>query len=412
MKESEFYEKLKEHGQEHVVKYYEKQDDETKRKLVSQVLGMDFDELKELYELTKTHKTFDDIKVEPILAQDASKLSEEEREELIKNGEDIIKSKKFAVIMMAGGQGTRLGHTGPKGTFDFGLENHKTIFETFVDQFKKAKEQYGVAIPWYIMTSKDNNQETIEFFYNNDYFGYEEGIKTFFSQNEIPMLDENGKVIMDENGLIKEAANGHGGVFEALVKNGILDQLKQAGIEWVFTCGVDNIIANLIDPLLLGYSAKHSYMATSVSCIKENPDERVGMLCYKNGKPSVVEYTELTDDLRYARKDNGELVLSEAHIMMNLFNCSVISDIAKEKLPYHVAHKKCNIVNEDGSVFVPEVPNAYKFETFIFDAFERLSEIGVLRYKREDCFAPIKNATGNDSPETARALYLAKHTKA
>lgn len=411
MKENEFYEKLKEYGQEHIIGYYEKQDEETRKRLMMQVHNMDFDELKELYDLTKTKKAFDNVKVEPIHAQDASKLSEEEQEELTKLGEEIIKNKKFAVIMMAGGQGTRLGHSGPKGTFDFGLENHKTIFESFIDQFKIAREKYGIAIPWYIMTSKENNQETIEFFFRNNYFGYEEGIKTFFSQNELPMIDEEGKLIMDENGLIKEAANGHGGVFEALVKNGILDQLKRDGIEWVFTCGVDNIIANLIDPLLLGYSAKHNYMATSISCIKENPDERVGMLCYKNGKPSVVEYTELTDDLRYARKENGELVLSEAHIMMNLFNCSVIADIAKEKLPYHVAHKKCNIVKEDGSVIVPDSPNAYKFETFIFDAFERLDEIGVLRYKREDCFAPIKNAEGSDSPETARALYLAKHGK-
>ena len=131
------------------------------------------------------------------------------------------------------------------------------------------------------------------------------------------------------------------------------------------------------------------------------------MLCYKNGKPSVVEYTELTDDLRYAKKENGELVLSEAFIMMCLFNIDVISEIAKVNLPYHVAHKKSNIVDEEGNVIKPDSPNAYKFESFLFDAFERLPKIGVLRYKREECFAPIKNAEGNDSPETARALYKA-----
>ena len=309
--------------------------------------------------------------------------------------------------MMAGGQGTRLGHSGPKGTFDFGLDSHISIFETYIKQFKEAKEKYGVVVPWYIMTSKENTKDTIDFFYKNDYFGYEEGIRTFFSQNELPMLDENGKLIVGEDGLIKEAANGHGGVFDALVHNGILDKLIESGVEWIFTCGVDNVLAPLVDPLLLGYSIKNNYLATPYSCIKENPDERVGMLCSKDGKPSVVEYTELTDELRYARKENGELLLSEAFIMMCLFNVSVISEIAQKELPYHVAHKKSNIVDEEGNVIKPDSPNAYKFESFIFDAFERLPEIGVLRYKREECFAPIKNAEGADSPETARALYKA-----
>ena len=409
MNEEEFFEVLKKHNQEHVIRQYELASDEKKAFLISQVANMNFEEIEELYSLTQSFRGFDNFNIEPIDAQDAEALSEEEKNELIKIGEDIIKNKKVAIIMMAGGQGTRLGHYGPKGTFDFGLPNHKTIFETYVDQFKIAKEKYGVAVPWYIMTSRENNNSTVEFFKNNNYFGYEEGIKTFFSQSELPMLDEDGKLILDENGLIKEAANGHGGVFEALVKNGILQELQDSGIEWVFTCGVDNVLAPMVDPLLLGYSKKNNYMATSISCIKENPDEKVGMLCYKDGRPSVVEYTELTDDLRYAKKENGELLLSEAHIMMNLFNCDVILGISKEKLPYHVAHKKCNMMDREGNVHVPENPNAYKFETFIFDAFERLDKMGVLRYKREDCFAPIKNATGNDSPETARKLYLAKH---
>ncbi len=408
MNQEVFFSKVKEYGQEHLIALYNRLDDKKKIDLLSQVSRIDFDEIKQLYDLTKEKKDFSNLEIKPIDAQDAALLTEQEKEELIKIGEDIIKNKKIAIVMMAGGQGTRLGHSGPKGTYDFGLDNHKTIFETYVDQFKKARDKYGVSVSWYIMTSRENNQETIEFFYNNNYFGYEEGIKTFFSQKELPMLDEQGKIIVGEDGLIKEAANGHGGVFEALIKNGIMDRLKEEGVEWIYTCGVDNIIIDLIDPLLIGYSVKNNCKATSISCIKEDPNEKVGVLCFKNGKPSVVEYTELTDELRNARKENGELLLSEAHLMLNLFNCSVISSIAEEKLPYHVAHKKCNIVDEVGNVFVPDTPNAYKFETFIFDAFERLDKLGVLRYKREDCFGPIKNSEGTDSPETARKLYLEK----
>ena len=409
MNYDEFKSKVTSFGQEHLIKLYERLDEKTRKRLLTQVADMDFNEVQKLFNLTKETKNFDEVKIDPVEACDAEKLSEEERNEYIKIGEEAIKNGKLAVVMMAGGQGTRLGHTGPKGTFDFGLDSHISIFETFIKQFKDAEEKYGVVVPWYIMTSKENVKETIEFFYNNNYFGYEEGIRTFFSQNELPMLDETGKVIVDENGLVKEAANGHGGVFDALVSNGVLKQLRDLGVEWLFICGVDNILAHMVDPLLIGYSIKNNLTATSVSCIKANPEEKVGVLCLKNGKPSVVEYTELTDDLRYAKKENGELCFSEAHLLMNLFNVSLIEGIAEKQLPYHVAHKKSDIIDEEGNVHKPDAPNAYKFEAFIFDAFERLPKLGVLRYKREECFAPIKNAEGVDSPETARALYKAYH---
>ena len=409
MEYDEFKNVVTSYGQEHLIKLYERLDEKKRKDLLNQISEIDFEQIENLYKLTKEKKDFGEAKIEPIKAYDASSFSDEEKEEYIKIGEEAIKNGKLAVVMMAGGQGTRLGHSGPKGTFDFGLDNHMSIFETYIKQFKEAEAKYGIAVPWYIMTSKDNIKETIEFFYKNNYFGYEEGIRTFFNQNELPMLDENGKLIVDENGLIKEAANGHGGVFDALVSNGVLKQLIDMGVEWIFICGVDNILAHMVDPLAIGFSIKNNYKLTSISCIKANPEERVGVLCLNNGKPSVVEYTELTDELRYAKKENGELVLSEAHILMNLFNVSVISGIAEKQLPYHVAHKKSDIVDEEGNVIKPTEPNAYKFESFIFDAFERMPEIGVLRYKREDCFAPIKNAEGFDSPETARALYKAYH---
>ena len=409
MEYDEFKQIVTENGQEHLIKLYERLDDAKKKSLLEQVSRINFEEIKSLYELTKDKKDFNDAKIESVDACDANALAPEEKDRLTQIGIDAIKNGKLAVVMMAGGQGTRLGHSGPKGTFDFGLDSHISIFESYIKQFKDAEEKYGVAVPWYIMTSKDNIRETIDFFYKNNYFDYEEGIRTFFSQNELPMLDESGKLIIGEDGLIKEAANGHGGVFDALVTNGILTQLKSMGIEWIFICGVDNILAHMVDPLLIGYSIKNNYNLTSVSCIKANPEERVGVLCIKDGKPSVVEYTELTDELRYAKKENGELSFSEAHLLMNLFNVSVINEIAQKELPYHVAHKKSDIVDEEGVVHKPDAPNAYKFESFIFDAFERLPEIGVLRYKREECFAPIKNAEGVDSPETARALYKAYH---
>ena len=401
----EIKEKLKEYGQEHLLLSYERLDESGKEKWIKQVENIDFEECKKLYELTKQTKKFDDIKLEPLKVTDASKLDDEEITKIAREGEKIIKRGKYAVVMMAGGQGTRLGHNGPKGTFDFGLASHKTIFEVFADKLKYVREVSGVTVPWYIMTSKDNNKQTIDFFEANNYFDYKDGIKTFFNQKELPMMDEAGKLILDESGLVKEAANGHGGVYEALVENGALEEMQKDGIEWLFICGVDNVLAKLVDPVLVGYSALNGYKITSVSCIKANPQEKVGILCKKNGKPSVVEYTEMPDELKEELNENGELKYGESHILMNLFNISVIADIAKNKLEYHVAHKKCDYMDENGNMVKATEPNAYKFETLLFDAFERLDEIGVLRYHREECFAPIKNAEGVDSPETARALY-------
>lgn len=402
---NEIREKLEMYGQEHLLLSYERLDENGKQKLISQIKNIDFEECKKLFELTKQKKEFDDIKLEPLKVQDATSLSVEEVKNITFKGEKLIKEGKYAVVMMAGGQGSRLGHPGPKGTFDFGLKSHKTIFEVFTDKFKEARDILGVTIPWYIMTSRENNEETVAFFEKNEYFGYRDGIKSFFIQKELPMMDESGKLIIGEDGLVKEAANGHGGVYQALVYSGALAQMEKDGIEWIFICGVENVLAKLVDPVLLGYSALNNYKITSVSCIKDYPQERVGVLCKKNGRPSVVEYTEMPDELKEELNELGELKYGEAHLNTNLFHISVIADIAKSNLEYHVAHKKCDFINEDGELVKATEPNAYKYESFLFDAFERLDEIGVLRYHREECFAPIKNAEGKDSPETARALY-------
>ncbi len=397
--------KLEKYGQGHIWLAYERLDAEGKKKLWEQIERLDFEKCLSLYELTKKQETYQLPHLEPIKATDAKKLSSEEKENFEKIGSQIIREGKYAIVMMAGGQGTRLGHSGPKGTYDFGLASHKSIFEVFADKLKEAKQTYGVTIPWYIMTSKANHQETEDFFKEHQYFDYEDGVKMFFNQNELPMLDENGKIIIDENNLIKEAANGHGGVYEALVDNGALEEMKKAGIEWIFICGVDNVLVPLADPLLIGFSSKNQNKITSISCIKADPNEKVGILCKKENRPSVVEYTEMPEHYKNLVDENGELVFGESHILMNLFHISVISDIAKKKLDYHVAFKKSDYRNEKGELIIATEPNAYKFETFLFDAFERVDKLGILRYKREECFAPIKNATGKDSPETARKLY-------
>ena len=398
---------LEKYNQEHVILAYERLNDSDKEKLMEQVARIDFEQVNRLFEITKGVPVLGDSKIEPIPYVDTLKLTDEEKNKYIEEGERIIKEGKLAVVTMAGGQGTRLGHNGPKGTFDLGLDSHKSLFEILCDTFKETKEKYDVAVPWYLMTSKENNDDTVKFFEEHNYFDYpKDAVRMFFKQSELPMLDENGKLVIAENGFIKEAADGHGGIFEAMFKNGVLQDMKEKGIEWIFVGGVDNPLTRMTDPLFLGFTVLNKFMAASKTIAKGYPEEKVGVFCKKNGMPYVIEYTEISDEMAHQRDENGELVFAESHVLLNMFNIKTLEKIKEVKLPYHSAYKKATYINEEGIIIVPEKPNAYKFEAFIFDAFSLLPEVGLLRGVREDEFAPVKNAEGNDSPETARKLYL------
>lgn len=281
----------------------------------------------------------------------------------------------------------------------------KSLFEIFCDKLIEIRNKYGVIIPWYIMTSKENNEATIRFFEENNYFNYEKSAIKFFIQNEIPMLNKEGKIILTEEGIIKQAADGHGGIFEAMFSNNIVKELEQKGIEWIFIGPVDNPLVQMVDEIMLGYAINKNVLAVGKSIVKANPEEKVGVFCKRNNKPSVVEYTEITEEMAGRRDKDGELVFGESHINCNLFSIKAIQKIGNNKLPYHTAFKKATYMNEDGNIIKPEKPNCYKFETFIFDAFEKLEKMEVMRGKREEEFAPVKNKEGVDSPETAIKLY-------
>ena len=401
---------LEKYNQEHILKSYDRLDDLGKEKLLNQISRIDFNQILNLYEKTKEKIEFKDSKIEPIPSIDSENLLDQEKEKYMEVGEEIIKSGKLAVVTMAGGQGTRLGHNGPKGTYDLGLPSHKSLFEILCDGLKKTWNKYGVAVPWYIMTSRENNDATVKFFEEHNYFGYpKESIGMFFKQGELPMIDENGKLIIDENGFIKEAADGHGGVFESLYKNGALDDMKKRGIEWVFIGGVDNVLVRMTDVLFTGFAAANNYKAASKTILKAHPEEKVGVFCKKDGMPYVIEYTEISEEMANERNENGELVYAESHMLLNMFNIEILERIASSKLPYHSAHKKCTYMNEDGEIIKADKPNAYKFEAFLFDAFALLPEVGLYRGKRGEDFSPVKNAEGVDSPETARRDYMKYH---
>lgn len=405
----ELYKQAKEivtkYNQQHLLNKYDDLTKEKKEELLKQILSIDFEEMENLYKQAKSEVKFDKIKIEPADYVDKSKLSEEEKEYYIKKGIDIMKQNKYAVVTMAGGQGTRLGHNGPKGSFDIGLESHKCIFEILCDTLKQAKERYNVTIPWYLMTSRENNEQTVNFFESKNYFNYPKDSISFFKQGELPMLSKNGKILLQEDYLIKEAADGHGGILKAMLKNNIIDEMKQKGIEWVFISGVDNVLAKLADPLLLGLTAEKNVLAAVKSVEKTDPKEKVGVFCKKNGRTGVVEYTEIPEEMAGQRNSDGSLVYGDLNAVFHLYNIKALEKILELKLPYHTAVKKATYIDENGNLVVPEEPNAYKFETFIFDSFEMFDDVVILRVKREEEFAPVKNKDGQDSPETARKLY-------
>ncbi len=398
---------LKKYGQEHLLNNYDRLDEKHKKEYLEQIKKIDFELVNSLYNNTKNEEKKSEDTITPIEYLDKYKLNDKYKYyEAI--GKKAIKEGKLAAVTMAGGQGTRLGHNGPKGTYDIGLDSHKSLFELLCDGLKEEGRKYGVTIPWFIMTSKENNQATIDFFEKNKYFGYQKNKNIFFFiQGELPMVDTEGKILINEEGLIKQAADGHGGIYESLVKSGMTEKMKTMGIEWVFIGGVDNCLVKMVDPVLMGIAIDQKVTVACKSVVKANPHEKVGVFCKRNGKPNVIEYSEITDEMAEATDENGELLYGESHILCNLFSIDAVERMGANPLPYHVAYKKAKYIDKDGNLVVPDSPNAYKFEAFLFDAFGEVDEMAVLRVKREEEFAPVKNSDekGVDCPKTARELY-------
>lgn len=298
------------------------------------------------------------------------------------------------------------GHNGPKGTFRLDVYGKgKYLFEILAENLKEANRKYEVIIPWYIMTSKENNEETVSFLEKNNYFGYDKKSVIIFTQSELPLVDTEGKLLMNKEKKIKEASDGNGGTYSSLRRSGCLADMKERGIKWIFIGGVDNVLLKMVDVMLLGMAIKQNVQIASKSVVKANPHEKVGVFCKMNGHPKVIEYAELPEKMAEEVDQDGELKYGESHIMCNLYTIDAIEKVSKEHLMYHCAFKKNSYIDENGREVIPEKPNSYKFESFIFDAFEFFDDIAILRGKREDDFAPVKNKDGVDSPKTAKELY-------
>ena len=396
---------LNKNNQTKILKLLSNVTEEQRNQLVNELLKVDFKQVNRLY-INKDKKTKKEDIIEPIKYVDKNKLNSKQKSELEKLGEKVLRQNQYAVVTMAGGQGTRLGWQGPKGTYKLDVgENGKYIFEILADTLKKTTSKYGKEVFWYIMTSIDNNDETVKFFEENNYFGYNKEKVKFFIQNILPLTDFDGNILIDKDLKVKEASDGNGGVFEALRKSKMLDDMKLHNIKWVYVCGVDNIMANMVDEILLGLAIKNNVPSASKSVKKAYPEEKVGIFCKKNGKPAIIEYIDMDEKMIYAEDEQGELLYGESNIVGHLFNIESLEKMTDYNFDYHCAKKKNSYIDENLKEIIPEEPNTYKYEAFIFDGFEYLDDMVILRVNREEEFAPIKNAKGVDSPETAKEIY-------
>lgn len=402
---------LKEYNQEHLLNFYDELDDEQKKFLVNQILRIDFKQIFDLYEASKTDEVIPCNLIEPLPYFDKERFTYDELNMYSKIGASYIEHGEFAVVTMAGGQGTRLGYKGPKGTFELDIVPKKSLFEILCDNLKEANKKYNVTIPWYIMTSIYNDKDTKKFFEEKDFFGYPKDSIKFFAQSQLPLIDVTENLILEELYKVKEASNGNGNVFESLKKHGMIEDMKARHVKWVFFSGVDNVTLDIVDPLFIGLTVKNSVCISSKTLLKKDVNSPDWIFARRNGNPAIINSSHLTDEMKIAKNDEGYDLYREINMLAHLFSIDSVELIANKHLPYHRAFKKNTFVNEEGMKQIPETPNTFKFETFIFDAFSYFDDIVLLRVKEEDEFAPIKDFNGPHNPEVAKDLYLNKFNK-
>ena len=329
---------------------------------------------------------------------------EQNRERYTKIGLQAIQNGKVGAVLLAGGQGSRLGFDHPKGIFNIGVERELYIFECLINNLLDVVNQTDAWIPLFIMTSVENNKETQEFFEQHSYFGYSPDNVFFFVQEQLPTVDTNGKLMLADKGIIKTAPNGNGGWYASMAKTGMLQIVKEAQIEWLNVFAVDNVLQRIADPCFIGAVIESGMVSGSKVVAKMDPEERVGVLCLENGKPSIVEYYEMSDEIIHRRETDGTLSYNYGVILNYLFHMDKLNQTLSVKLPLHRAFKKISYMTISGEYINPEEPNAYKFETLALDMVKLQDDCLAYEVDRRKEFAPVKNKTGVDSVETAREL--------
>ncbi len=392
---------LEKYGQTQLLKYYDELNDSQKESLLKQISEIDFGLLNYI-------KDGDSHSEKGVITplDDAVSIEdiEKNKERYTAIGVDAIKNGKVAALLLAGGMGTRLGSDQPKGMYNIGESGDLFIFEVLIHNLLDVVHQTGVWVPLYIMTSERNNDDTVNFFKEKNYFGYDPDYVEFFVQEMAPAATFDGKIYLEAKDRVSTSPNGNGGWFISFVKAGLCEKAKAQGVEYINIFAVDNVCQRIADPCFVGAMIDGGYCSASKVVSKKNPEEKVGVLCLEDGRPSIVEYYELTEDMRYETKDDGELAYKYGVILNYLFTIEALEKNLKNNLSVHVVKKKIPYLDENGNTVKPETENGYKFETLVLDMIHMMDNCLAYEVIREKEFAPIKNKTGVDSVETAKEL--------
>ena len=392
--------KCEQAGQQHLLAYYEELTKEDQEKLLAQIEKMDIT-LLDL--LKKESKEVEKGKLEPLGAVTLDEI-QKEKDQYRKMGCEAIRAGKVGAVLLAGGQGTRLGLDKPKGMLNVGVHKELYLFEQLIHNIMDVVKETGAWVPLFVMTSEKNNKDTVEFFKEKKFFGYKEEYVFFFVQQMAPSVSYDGKIYMEDKGRISASPNGNGGWFISMVRAGLLDTIKELGVEWLNVFSVDNVLQKIADPIFVGAVLKHGCVCGSKVVAKYDPYEKVGVLCLEDGRPSIVEYYEMTEEMIHLRDKQGKLLYNYGVILNYLFSVAALEKIMNENLPTHIVEKKIPYMDAEGKQIKPDKPNGYKFETLVLDMIHMMDNCLSFEVEREKEFAPIKNATGVDSLESAREL--------
>lgn len=396
----EALQKLSSAGQEHLLQYYDELDQQQKDSLLEQIESLDLSLLALAKEGEGESRRG---KLEPMGALTKEEIMAK-RDRYEKKGLEAVRACKVGAVLLAGGQGTRLGLDKPKGMLNVGIHKDRYLFEQLISNLMEVVRAADAWVPLFIMTSEKNNEDTTAFFRQNDYFGYNKEYVSFFVQEMAPSVSYDGRIYMEGKGKLSTSPNGNGGWFSSMVKAGLLDKIHEMGVEWFNVFSVDNVLQKIADPVFVGATLDAGCVCGSKVVAKADPNEKVGVLCLEDGRPSIVEYYEMTEEMIRLRGEDGRLLYNYGVILNYLFEVDTLTKIMKENMPIHIVEKKIPYINEKAELIKPEEPNGYKFETLVLDMIHMMDNCLSFEVERRKEFAPIKNRTGVDSLESAREL--------
>jgi UDP-N-acetylglucosamine/UDP-N-acetylgalactosamine diphosphorylase len=404
---AEVLQKLQSLNQDHIVAWFESLVGGERERLLDQLAGLDLTRLQQLRALIQTPPTetsFDDMLPAPVERVPLGEADSRREDKVIRLGAEALQANRVAALTVAGGQGTRLRYDHPKGMFPISPIRQLSLFALFSEQIRAARRRYGCRMPWLLMTSPSTDAETRAFFSENAYFGLGEDTVHFFVQRTNPILDARGRLLLAEADKLLVGPDGHGGVYDALVHSGLTGVLREGGQDLISYFQVDNPLVTVADPRFLGY---HVARRAEFSCkvvAKRDPGEGLGVAVIRAGRPAVVEYIDVPEELAQERLPSGKLRYLYGSIAIHILNVSFAERVAREhSLPWHVARKQYEVVRADGRKALTEPGGCRKYERFVFDALPFAANCAFVEVDRWTEFSPVKNATGQDSPDLARA---------